>query len=54
MEGQGGNVDGSFPAKFNLFVKGCRVSDVRSNADNPSPLSAGILVQSVHRPGHLQ
>ncbi len=43
MEGQGGNVDGSFPAKFNLFVIGCRVSDVRSNADDPSPLSAGIF-----------
>ena len=34
----------------NLFIRNCRVSDVRSTADEPSPLSAGILVESVVNP----
>lgn len=38
------------PKELNLFVSNCRVSDVRSNLESPSPLSAGIVAQSVHRP----
>lgn len=42
--------DAVYPALFNLFVKDCRVSDVRSNTDTPSPLSAGIVAYGVNRP----
>lgn len=43
-----------FPALFNLFIKGCRVSDVRSNSESPSPTSAGILAYAVTRPGIVE
>jgi hypothetical protein len=39
-----------FPALVNLYISGCRVSDVRSNNVNPSPTSAGILAYAVTRP----
>lgn len=39
-----------FARALNLFVDHCRVSNVRSNFATPSPLSAGILAQSVKRP----
>ncbi len=39
-----------FAQARNLFIRGCRVSDVRSNTDEPSLLSAGILVESVINP----
>ncbi len=41
---------GPFAQLNNLFIRDCRVSDVRSNQDEVSPLSAGILAESVHRP----
>ncbi len=39
-----------YPLNMNVFIKGCRVSDIRSNSESPSPLSAGILVESVVNP----
>ena len=41
---------GPYPAIFNVFIAGNRVSDVRSTAEDTTPLSAGILMQAVHRP----
>ncbi len=41
---------GPFSRLNNLFIRDCRVSDVRSNQEEVSPLSAGILAESVHRP----
>ena len=34
----------------NLFVKNCRICDVFSNRETPSPLSAGIVTNSTRRP----
>ncbi len=44
------NLAQPFPAEFNLYVKNCRISDVRSLGAEISPLSAGIVAQSVDRP----
>ncbi|MBS0635824.1 MAG: hypothetical protein JSR37_10215 [Verrucomicrobia bacterium] len=44
------NSVGSYPLQIDLFISDCRISDVRSSADEPSPLSAGILVGSVINP----
>jgi hypothetical protein len=41
---------GPYPKLQNLFIENCRVSNVRSNSQQPSPLSAGIVVQSVTNP----
>jgi len=38
------------PGTINLSVTGNKVTDVKSNKDEPSPLSAGILVDSVENP----
>ncbi len=38
------------PKMMNLSVTGNKVIDVKSNKDEPSPLSAGILVESVENP----
>ncbi len=47
----GGGNNTSYPIMKNLLIKGCRVSDVRSNQGGfPSALSAGILVESVQNP----
>lgn len=43
-----GDVETQFPLEKNLFIRNCRVSDVRAGAGNP--LSAGILVESVQNP----
>ena len=42
--------DGFYGRQTNLFVKNCRVCDVFSNQEAPSPLSAGILTNGVLRP----
>ncbi|MBS0638112.1 MAG: hypothetical protein JSS12_11435, partial [Verrucomicrobia bacterium] len=43
-------VSGPFAEMFNVSIDGCRVSDVRSNQQEPSDLSAGILCEFAKRP----
>ncbi len=45
-----GVTDRIYPAIYNLYIKNCRVSDVHSNSEDQSPLSAGIIAYSVHDP----
>ncbi len=43
-------VSGPFAEMFNVSIDGCRVSDVRSNPEEPSELSAGIVCEFAKRP----
>ena len=36
-----------FGRSTNLFIKNCRISDIFSNQENPSPISAGIVANGV-------
>ncbi|MBS0638080.1 MAG: hypothetical protein JSS12_11265, partial [Verrucomicrobia bacterium] len=45
---------GLYSQNNDYLIKGCRISDVRSTNEDGSPLSAGIVLQSVTRPVVLQ